>query len=447
MLLSWVPVADARSSRNSREVSELLTHYSRQIMGEITTVVFERLQYIQPGSPAADEVAAAAGVLPHISSVVAAAAAEAAAVKAAAAAEAAAAEAAAAEAAAAAAAAAGVEQQAAGVVAAAGVGADGVVLSTVPGGAQVPAAAGSDAAIQQQQQQPPGPPNVLTLATGPIQTAGSLSDTRSPGVAAALAAAAAAAAASSGGAAVAGARPAAAEQDDDAVSDAGATVASSTVAFADAVSVVDSLAPAGDGRHASAAGALVGVPGSLTALNTGYPGGSTMYSHGLPCAVEVLNFLIDCIAQRRTDGEGSSTSPLLSGPPDDEYAMFGLSMVHRAVLAGGAMLQTHDALLSLLHKDLFAAMVVAVSTHAAARGQHVLVCASVVWAQRRAFKAQASRVQHTACMKLAAVCVSLCIKLRTILCLIHVVAEHLCAVLLVSWFRAVACSPRVRPWA
>jgi phage gp46-like protein len=36
-------------------------------------------------------------------------------------------------------------------------------------------------------------------------------------------------------------------------------------------------------------------------------------------------------------------------------------MVHRAVLAGGAMLQSHEALLSLLHKDLFAAMVVAVS--------------------------------------------------------------------------------------
>jgi hypothetical protein len=126
--------------------------------------------------------------------------------------------------------------------------------------------------------------------------------------------------------------------------------------------------------------------------------------------------------------------------------MFGLSMVHRAVLAGGAMLQTHDALLSLLHKDLFAAMVVAVSTHAAARGQHVLLCATVVWAQRRAFKAQASRVQHTACMKLA-VCVSLCIKLGTTLCPIHVVAEHLFAVLLLSWLRAVACSPRVRPWA
>ena len=63
--------AELRSK--SREVSELLTHYSRQIMGEITTVVFERLQQLQPGSPAADDAAAMSGVLPHISSVVAAA--------------------------------------------------------------------------------------------------------------------------------------------------------------------------------------------------------------------------------------------------------------------------------------------------------------------------------------------------------------------------------------
>lgn len=57
-------------------------------------------------------------------------------------------------------------------------------------------------------------------------------------------------------------------------------------------------------------------------------------------------------------GAGGMSS---GGPPDDEYAMFGLSMVHRAVLAGGAVLQSHEALLTLLHKDLFAAMVVAVS--------------------------------------------------------------------------------------
>lgn len=106
---------------------------------------------------------------------------------------------------------------------------------------------------------------------------------------------------------------------------------------------------------------MVGVPGSLSVLKTG---GRTVaaYSHGLPCAVEVLSFLIDCIAQRRLEGEGSSSAAgLLSGPPDDEYAMFGLSMVHRAVLAGGSVLQSHEALLGLLHKDLFAAMVVAVS--------------------------------------------------------------------------------------
>jgi hypothetical protein len=89
--------------------------------------------------------------------------------------------------------------------------------------------------------------------------------------------------------------------------------------------------------------------------------------------------------------------------------MFGLSMVHRAVLAGGAMLQTHDALLSLLHKDLFAAMVVAVSgMQQLVGGERVLLssCASS-WAQRRAFRAQASGVQHTSCMKLAYVCVCL----------------------------------------
>jgi hypothetical protein len=93
-----------------------------------------------------------------------------------------------------------------------------------------------------------------------------------------------------------------------------------------------------------------------------------VYSHGLPCAVEVLNFLIDCIAQRRLDGDGSTSAGLASSPADDEYAMFGLSMVHRALLAGGCMLHRHDALLSLLHKDLFAAMVIAVRGAQARRG-------------------------------------------------------------------------------
>lgn len=345
--------ADARSSRNSREVSELLTHYSRQIMGEITTIVFERLQHIQPGSPAADEAAAAGGVLPHISSVVAAAAAEAAAVKAAAAAEAAAAEAAAAEAAAAAAA----EQQEGGEGAPAAAGAEDAA-PTAAAAQQLPAA-GQDACVMQQQ--PSGPPTVLTLATGPIQTAGSLSDTRTPGMAAAVAAAAAAAAAgaSAGGAG----RPASTVQDEDAVSDAGATVASSTVAFAESVSAADGVAALGPAGQTSLDGAVAGVPGSLTGLAVGaYHVGTSTYSHGLPCAVEVLNFLIDCVAQRRLDADGSSgAAGALSGPADDEYAMFGLSMVHRAVLAGGSMLQSHEALLSLLHKDLFAAMVVAVS--------------------------------------------------------------------------------------
>jgi hypothetical protein len=108
------------------------------------------------------------------------------------------------------------------------------------------------------------------------------------------------------------------------------------------------------------------VPGSLLGVNIGAV--AQVYSHGLPCAVEVLNFLIDCIAQRRLDGDGGTSAGLASSPADDEYAMFGLSMVHRALLAGGCMLQRHDALLSLLHKDLFAAMVVAVSVSCGSRG-------------------------------------------------------------------------------
>jgi len=337
-------------------------------MGEITTIVFERLQFIQPGSPAADEVAAAAGVLPHISSVVAAAAAEAAAVKAAAAAEAAAAEAAAVEAAAAAAAAA---QQDGSAVGEAAEGAQ-------PGGVAALAAGTTGADMQQ------GPPTALTMAPSPTPAAGALSDARSPGAAAAVAAAAAAAAAASANASSGGAAPSSSQQlgavdltgrpqgstlDEDAVSDAGATIASSTVALGDAASIADSIVGGGSvpGAHA-----LVGVPGSLSVLKTG---GRTVaaYNHGLPCAVEVLSFLIDCIAQRRLEGEGSSgAAGLLSGPPDDEYAMFGLSMVHRAVLAGGSVLQGHEALLGLLHKDLFAAMVVAVS--AGAWGVHAACC-------------------------------------------------------------------------
>jgi hypothetical protein len=78
--------------------------------------------------------------------------------------------------------------------------------------------------------------------------------------------------------------------------------------------------------------------------------------------VEVLSFLIDCIAQRRMDGENGNSSGMNGGMgPDDEYAMFGLAMVHRAILAGGPALQLHEALLGLLHRELFAAMTVAVS--------------------------------------------------------------------------------------
>ncbi|KAF8061912.1 hypothetical protein HT031_004172 [Scenedesmus sp. PABB004] len=338
--------ADLRSARSAREVSELLTHYSRQIMGEITGLVFGRLQELEPGSPAADEAAAAGGVLPHISSVVAAAAAEAAAAKAAAAAEAAAAEAAAAEAAAAAAAA--VEAEAAA-------GADG---GTAAGG--VPAA--------------PAAAPAAPAAAGP--------EPRSPGGAAAVAAAAAAAAAnaSSGGASAAALSRQLSEtvgatghhHDNDTSSDACATFDSSSVHPGDLASL------AADG---SVGGARSSAPGARGCADPGAPfasggvaeplppplrvsGGAPRYGHGLPCAVEVLSFLIDCVGQRRADADG--------GGGDDEYAMFGLAMVHRAVLAGGAALAGHEALLGLLQRDLFAAM--SAAAQAASLGVIAGVC-------------------------------------------------------------------------
>jgi hypothetical protein len=81
--------------------------------------------------------------------------------------------------------------------------------------------------------------------------------------------------------------------------------------------------------------------------------------------VEVLSFLIDCIAQRRLDGDSGNSSGMNGGMgPDDEYAMFGLAMVHRAILAGGPALQLHEALLGLLHRELFAAMTAAVRSAA-----------------------------------------------------------------------------------
>ena len=58
-------------------------------------------------------------------------------------------------------------------------------------------------------------------------------------------------------------RPGEEEDAEDAVSDAGATFASSTVPYGDAVSVVDSVVAGGP--HA----AVVGVPGSLATLKPG----------------------------------------------------------------------------------------------------------------------------------------------------------------------------------
>lgn len=166
------------------------------------------------------------------------------------------------------------------------------------------------------------------LSTSPLPKAGSLSDARSPGVAAAVAAAAASAAAgaSSGGAppplaagGVGGGVVSRQQQQqggssiaasEGAVSDTGATIASSTTAGGlDSVSLADSALAGGVGAG-SAQHPLVGVPGpaNLSALKTGGAAAAAAtaayYSHGLPCAVEVLSFLIDCIAQRRGDGDG-----------------------------------------------------------------------------------------------------------------------------------------------
>lgn len=84
---------------------------------------------------------------------------------------------------------------------------------------------------------------------------------------------------------------------------------------------------------------------------------SSSYGHGLPSALEVLSFLVDLISRKNTDGSsnGSSMAPL-----DDEFAVFGLQMVHRALLAGGSALAAHDALLTLIHRDLFGAITTAV---------------------------------------------------------------------------------------
>jgi hypothetical protein len=129
-------------------------------------------------------------------------------------------------------------------------------------------------------------------------------------------------------------------------------------------------AAAAAAAHASgAAGGVDSSPSgapeaSLTPVCTTYA--SSHFSHGLPCAKEVLSFLIDCIAQRRgeADASGAAGAGAASAAADDEYAIFGLAMVHRAILAGGAILQVHEVLLTLLHRELFAAMATAVSNYA-----------------------------------------------------------------------------------
>lgn len=77
------------------------------------------------------------------------------------------------------------------------------------------------------------------------------------------------------------------------------------------------------------------------------------FGHGLISAAEVLSFLIECIARR--DGGGASGA---SG--GDEYAVFGLQMAHRALLAAGPALRRHVPLVGVLHRELFPAMAAAV---------------------------------------------------------------------------------------
>eukprot|EP00775_Hariotina_reticulata_P002969 gene2969-3254_t len=153
--------------------------------------------------------------------------------------------------------------------------------------------------------------------------------------------------------------------DDGGSSDACATFNSSTVAPGDlstTVSVADGQAGSqrdstggnnstGDMPAAAAtaaASAAGNASGAASAVGSSAPGGpdaplapvcttfaSSRFSHGLPCAKEVLSFLIDCIAQRRSEAD-------------------------TAILAGGPILQAHEVLLTLLHRELFAAMATAV---------------------------------------------------------------------------------------
>lgn len=78
---------------------------------------------------------------------------------------------------------------------------------------------------------------------------------------------------------------------------------------------------------------------------------ATSPERGVQCALEVLNFLIELIHKSSED------------PPQglgDEYTVFGLSMVHRALLAGGPCLAEYPAMLRLVHVSLFPAIAHAV---------------------------------------------------------------------------------------
>jgi hypothetical protein len=98
--------------------------------------------------------------------------------------------------------------------------------------------------------------------------------------------------------------------------------------------------------RSSAGGTVGGDDGGSSPFKAGRgPQRGLLFGHGLPCAVEVLSFLIECVARRGDESPGGVLSPV-----DEDYVVFGLQMAHRALLAGGPVLADHDSLLSLLHR-------------------------------------------------------------------------------------------------
>ena len=290
-------------------------------MGETTTTIFGRLRHLDTSSPSADEAAAAVGVLPHISSVVAAAAAEAAAAKAAA------------EAIAAAEAAADAERAAAE----AGV-QDGEAAAAGQGGGE----AGEDGGKGVSRRISASGGGVLPQPGSPVRRGAS-----------AIAAAAAAAAAN-------GMQPlhgSSVAPGSDSLSEAAATADSTAAAHSVSTDALGSEEGGDEEGRGTANSSITAAARGLGGSTAGGEDGSSpfkpgrgpqrglLFGHGLPCAVEVLSFLIECVARRGEESTGGVLSPV-----DEDYVVFGLQMAHRALLAGGPVLADHDSLLSLIHK-------------------------------------------------------------------------------------------------